>query len=225
MDYVQEFLDSSTIHGLSRISQTRRCSRLFWIFVVIAAFSGAVFLIWTSFLTWSQNPITTTIETLPISQIQFPNVTVCPPEGSFLNLNPDIIQSKNVHLDNRTRNELLDYALNLIQWNFYIEMLTNLSKVHDPARYHNWYHGYSQINFPYYNDYMKQLSYTLASSANAGNISTQHFGKEFNSDRVDGFIYISTDIYYPESVKNDPNITLMINVFKGRKKRVYSFMI
>ena len=99
-------------------------------------------------------------------------------------------------------------------------MLANLTKVHDPARYYNWYHGYSQINFPYYNDYMKQLSYTLASSANVGNISTQYFGKEFNSDRVDGFIYISTDIYYPVSVKNDPNTTLMINVNKGSKKRV-----
>ena len=81
MDHVKEFLDNSTIHGLSFISSTRRWSRLFWILVVIGGFSGAGYMIYTSFHNWGQSPISTTIETLPISELTLPNVTVCPPKS------------------------------------------------------------------------------------------------------------------------------------------------
>ena len=74
MEHVKEFLDNSTIHGLSFISSTRRFSRLFWILIVIGGFSGAGYIIYTSFYNWGQSPITTTIETLPISELTLPNV-------------------------------------------------------------------------------------------------------------------------------------------------------
>ena len=87
MEHVKTFLDTSTIHGLSWISGTKSWLRLFWILVVIGGFSGAGYLIYTSFNNWEQSPISTTIETLPISRIIFPNITVCPPKQLFLNLN------------------------------------------------------------------------------------------------------------------------------------------
>ena len=73
---IKQFLESSTVHGLSYISTAKKWSRLFWILVVIGGFSGAGYLIHVSFDNWKQSPILTTIETLPISQITFPNVTV-----------------------------------------------------------------------------------------------------------------------------------------------------
>ena len=132
MENVKLFLESSIIHGLYYISVGRKCSRFFWILIVIGGFSGAAYLIHTSFYNWKQSPIMTTIETMPISQITFPNVTVCPPKNSFLNLNHDIKQSENVKLDNDTRYALFDFALNIIQDEFYKEMMKNLSKVEDP---------------------------------------------------------------------------------------------
>jgi len=81
MEHIKAFLDTSTIHGLSWISVSRKWSRLFWIMVVFGGFVGAGTLIYNSFHNWYQSPITTTIETLPISEITFPNVTVCPPEN------------------------------------------------------------------------------------------------------------------------------------------------
>ena len=135
MDLVTEFLNTSTIHGLSYISISRKWSRLFWILVVIGGFTGAGILIYESFDNWEQSPISTTIETLPVSKITFPNVTVCPPKNSLLNLNHDIQQSENVKLDNDTRYELLDYALDIIEMEFYKEKMKNLSKVEDPDRY------------------------------------------------------------------------------------------
>ena len=92
MKQVKEFLDTSTIHGLSWISSTRRWSRLLWLLIVIGGFSGAGYLIYESFHNWAQSPISTTVETLPISQVTFPNVTVCPPKTLFPNLNYDILR-------------------------------------------------------------------------------------------------------------------------------------
>ena len=143
MEKITQFLEFSTIHGLYHISTSVRYSRLFWIWVVIGGFSGAGYLIYTAFQNWEQSPISTTIETLPISQITFPNVTVCPPRNSFLNLNYDIMQSQNITLDNNARKELFDYSLDVINDEFYEEIMANLSKVEDPDRFYNWYHGYA----------------------------------------------------------------------------------
>ena len=62
----KEFLESSTIHGLSYIAGNRVLVRLLWVCVVITGFTGAVVLILQSFASWADSPITTTIETLPI---------------------------------------------------------------------------------------------------------------------------------------------------------------
>ena len=79
MEGVKEFLESSTIHGLVYISTTRRLARLLWLCVVISGFTGAVVIIYQSFSSWAVSPVSTTIETLPITELDFPSVTVCPP--------------------------------------------------------------------------------------------------------------------------------------------------
>ena len=40
----------------------------------------------------------TTIETKSISEIDFPTVTVCPPKGTFTNLNHDLVTINNTQL-------------------------------------------------------------------------------------------------------------------------------
>ena len=111
MERMKTFLDSSTIHGLYYISSTKRWSRFFWIFVVIGGFSGAGYLIYESFDNWAQSPITTTIETLSITRITFPNITICPPKTLSLNLNYDILQSEKKKLDKDKRENYFEQAL------------------------------------------------------------------------------------------------------------------
>ena len=104
MEHVKELLDTSTIHGFSWISSTKRFAKFFWILVVIGGFTGAGYLIHTSFDDWAQSPITTTIETLSITRITFPNITICPPKTLSLNLNYDILQSEKKKLDKDKNN-------------------------------------------------------------------------------------------------------------------------
>ena len=237
MEHIRTFFDTSTIHGLSWISSTRKWSRLFWIMIVIGGFSGAGYLIhesfhnWhqspgagylihESFHNWHQSPISTTVETLPISKMKFPNVTVCPPKNLFLNLNYDILQSEKVKLDKNKREKIIKDSLVVYQEQFYNEMMRNLSKVEDPDRYYNWYHGYTAIRYPCYSKRTNQLSFCVSTSATTGNISTQYYEDKFDIDKVDGNIYIQMYVYVPRSVVGDNNVTLMLDVNKKTMKEV-----
>ena len=107
MEGVRIFLESSTIHGLTFISTTRKYARLFWILVVITGFVGASLLIKESFDSWSEGPAKTAIGTFPIADIRFPKVTVCPPKNTFTDLNYDLMISENVTLTEEMRDLLL----------------------------------------------------------------------------------------------------------------------
>ena len=99
MEGIRTFLESSTIHGLSYISTTQKYARLFWTLVVISGFTVAFLIIKESFNSWSESPIKTTVETLPISKITFPKVTVCPPKNTYTDLNYDMVKVGNTTID------------------------------------------------------------------------------------------------------------------------------
>ena len=107
MGEFRKFLETSTIHGLSHISLTKKFARLFWTIIVISGFIGAVYLIQESFQFWSQNPIKTTIETLPISEVTFPKVSICPPKGTYTDLNYDLMRMGNRSINYDLANEIL----------------------------------------------------------------------------------------------------------------------
>ena len=148
MEGVRTFLESSTIHGLTYISTTRKYARIIWILVVITGFVGASLIIKESFDSWSESPVKTTIETLPISDIKFPKVTVCPPRNTFTDLNYDLMMTENITLTKNMRDDMFKYALDVINEDSFYG--NNWTKLHEEDRFYNWYHGYSQINPPFY---------------------------------------------------------------------------
>ena len=115
MKDLNTFFEFSTIHGLSYIStKNKRFDRIFWILVIIMGFTGAGILIYRSFESWNESPVKTTIETHPIEEITFPKVTVCPPKNTYTDLNYDLMMTKNMTLDNDTRNKMERYALDML---------------------------------------------------------------------------------------------------------------
>ena len=109
MDFLKEFLETSTIHGLTYISRApSKLSKLFWFLIVVAGFSFSFHLINSSYVEWQASPIATSISTHPISELDFPTVTVCPPEGSNTALNYDIARVLNITLTERDRDVLVD---------------------------------------------------------------------------------------------------------------------
>ena len=226
MDEFKTFLETSTIGGLNYISTTRTYARYFWILVVVTSFTISFIEIWNLFQDWSLNPIRTTSETLPITSLTLPNITICPPKNSFLNLNYDVLQSEKVKLDDETRRELLKYTIQLSHDVFQVEFMKNLSKVDYPDRYQHWYQGYTQITYPYFfdgyqlrNDFVvdQQLLYNIYTSAPSGNISIQYFPGLFDPEKLERGILIGL-VIFPELVnfspaeKMDGDKTVMFNL-------------
>ena len=114
MEGIRTFLESSTIHGLSYISTTRRYARLLWMCIVIMGFSGAGYMIQEAFQNWAANPETTNIKTLPLSEITLPKMTVCPPKNTFTDLNYDLMITENLTLTPQMKDDMFKYALEVI---------------------------------------------------------------------------------------------------------------
>ena len=104
---INEFLENSTIHGLLHISQAKsKASRTAWVAIVVACFAIAIFMILNSYEEWQESPVSTTITTHPITELEFPTVTVCPPSGSNTALNHLLEKVKDVNFTEEERQEL-----------------------------------------------------------------------------------------------------------------------
>ena len=109
MDSLKEFLEQSTIHGLVYISSApSKFSKAFWFLIVLTGFSCAAYLINSSYADWQASPIATAISTHPISEVDFPTVTICPPDGSNTVLNYDLARARNITLREKDRQALIN---------------------------------------------------------------------------------------------------------------------
>ena len=77
MQVFNDFLESTTIHGLSHINTTdNKLMKVFWASVVIAGFVTAGIQIRSAFLDWGNNPTVATISTLPVANLRFPREVI-----------------------------------------------------------------------------------------------------------------------------------------------------
>ena len=73
---VQDFLESSTIHGLAHISTARPAVlKVAWVLVVAASFAVAFRMISSSYIEWAESPVSTMVTSRPISDLSFPEVS------------------------------------------------------------------------------------------------------------------------------------------------------
>ena len=207
MENIKDFLETASINGLAHIASTRRNVRLFWVIVVVTGFIVSGVMIKESFQSWADSPVTTTIETLPITEITFPKVTVCPPKNTFTDLNHDLMMAEKITLNNQTRYEIERLAKELLYEDLFKEFKGNVSSINDLDRYYNWYHGYSGIHFP-----DTDLKYHHKTYATSGCISTKYFGEKFNAVKVKADLNIIVDIHVPESIRYNENVTLNLEI-------------
>ena len=212
MEGVRTFLESSTIHGLAYISTSRKYARLFWVLVVITGFIGAIMIIEKSFDSWSESPVKTTIETLPISDIKFPKLTVCPPRNTFTDLNYDMMMTESITLTEEMRDEMFQYALEVLIQDSFSQY--NWSKIHVEDRFYNWYHGYEKIESTYYSDYSGKMTIFISNSATSGVATTQYYGEQFRSKLVERKLGYDVFVYPPKNVNDNSNVTLHFKIEK-----------
>ena len=214
---VMEFLDTSTIHGLSYIAANKGLVRLFWISVVIAGFTGAFILIQQSFSSWADSPISTTIETRPITEIDFPNVTVCPPRNSFTSLNPDIVWSRNITFDEEQRKELSDYVP-YAAYDVTYKANNREYEEYDEGKikYSHWYKGISKLELSQ-SMWTKAKTYGFLTTATNGSFLTPN---SIYDCRLDTKVVI----YLPENLTVGSKFIVDLD-YDVNEKDLFSFYI
>ena len=223
MEAARLYLESSSISGVNHIlASTKIYIRLFWITVVIAGFVGSGVLIHQSFEEWDEDPVKTTIDTLPIREMLFPKITVCPPKNTFTNLNYHIMMTENVTMDKETRDEILNYALELVNQLKFKEVMKNLSILEEENRYSNWYHGYTRVDLSSYKFHYKYglyNSFWMNTGAVNGSVSTRNFEEKYDKNdvekRIDTVVEIITPCL-PELQEGELNISLHLELEQNR---------
>ena len=137
MQSLKEFLDTSTIHGLHRISTSRNVIRLFWTFVVLFGLTASGYLIQQSFESWAESPISTAIDSQPTSEVRLPRITVCPPRNTFTDLNFDLMSLNNSTLNSSNKDQATRFAMEVIQDQIQQEIMTDLRKIDEKDRSYN----------------------------------------------------------------------------------------
>ena len=86
-------------------SQTK-AAKLLWCGIVCFGFTTAGILISKSYKDWQESPISTSITTQPIEDLDFPVVTICPPKDSNAALYYDLAKAGNRTLSDGFKDEL-----------------------------------------------------------------------------------------------------------------------
>ena len=210
MDSVGTFLESSSIHGLAYISTSRKFAKVFWIIIVFGGFTFAGYMINNSINSWAERPIKTTLETRPISEIKLPKVTVCPPKNTFTDLNYDLMLAENITVTDEMRQDFYNYAVKLVDEQVY---MNDIDKLQEEDRFYNWYHGYSKRSSAETHPDGTKV-YVISSSAISGVITTQYYGEQYQTNLVELALYYHINVYPPESVRNNTNVTLHFKLEK-----------
>ena len=131
MKLLTEYFNVASIHGLHYITSSRKLNRLFWIAVVLSGLVGSFVLIHESFDSWAKSPIKTTVVSKPIKELRFPKLTVCPPKNTFTDLNYDLMSSKNMKLDQETKADLIEFAMEAIQDHIHEVIMSRLNQLQE----------------------------------------------------------------------------------------------
>ena len=210
MKDIRIFLESSSIAGLNHIATSTKYAKLFWIFAVVSGFIGAGYLINMSFQSWSLSPVTTTVETLPLSRITLPKVTVCPPMNTFTDLNYDLMRAEDLALDEAQKNQFFEMALGLLESKYFENNLATWNKVQEKNRFFNWYHELTVIRMPFYHSYTNTLDVEILTAASNGVLTSQYFGEAFELNKFEKKVEYHFRIFIPVNIMEDENVTLHV---------------
>ena len=77
----EEYANRATVHGISYIfdRDLPKLDKTLWLIIVLGALCLAVWMINTSYTSWQDNQVITTLKTTtkPITDLDFPAVTIC----------------------------------------------------------------------------------------------------------------------------------------------------
>ena len=172
MDILREFLESSTIHGLTYISSSRsKRAKATWFLVVMSSFSAAVILIYQSYMEWEDDPFSTDISTHNILDLDFPKVTICPPRDTNTALNYGLMKAgSRMSKDQQAR--LRNSTRKLFMIAPFVDFANQMVKVANPENLRRICEGKVSVPTPF-----KSSGFEVEASSVTGRITSPGFGE------------------------------------------------
>ena len=155
-----------------------------WTLIVFLGFIVAGYLIYGSYSDWQKSPVATSITTHPISELDFPMVTVCPPKDSHTALNFDLMKADNNSLREQDRNNLKNALNDIFLEPLHQEYIRLMLAVVNTGNIQKTFEGFNTFPKPVLT---KRLEITMSNYY--GEIHTPWFREPFvkNYYRVDRF--------------------------------------
>ena len=206
MEKLKEFFEVTSIHGLYHVSKNRSLRRLFWTATTTVGFLLSFSMIYENFENFSKTPVSTTIETWPISKVPFPPITICPVKNTLTNLNYDLINSKSYNLSTDDRNYFIDLFYESFQEVDYKITIEFMKEMIQSDWLMDIYKKLGMIAFPD----KHQL---------VGDEATQYIYMDtFNTSGKVRTPFFKKEVFEPEDFKSSLGFKLKINVPKSLQK-------
>ena len=209
-------LSQKVIH----IFQTKIVKCLWFSFVCLG-FVGAGLLIGKSYVEWQKSPVSTSISTLSISDLEFPNVTVCPPKGSNTALNYDLMKADNHMLTEEEKNKLSQDAYSVFVDAPFQDYFDRLLSQVNPENTENLFRGYQSIPKVTDGNVTETRFFSLK-----GTFHTPWFGGDFEESFFESDQQHRVRLEFPENLKEQIGsgrlvIELEVDTRKGLNETVW----
>ena len=86
---------------------------------------------------------------MPIAEVVFPKVIVCPPKGTHTALNHYLEISDNITLSLNQRKQLNESASKLVEERESWEIMVDSREFGEEGKFRNWYEGVSKVAFQF----------------------------------------------------------------------------
>ena len=110
VDTTKQYSSTTTIHGISYLASddTSGIERVVWGIVMLFAIGFTTFQVITLYNDWQDHPVITTLDTvaLPIDEIEFPAVTICPQGSRQEIIDLVLFRQLKDYIRNRTDNDI-----------------------------------------------------------------------------------------------------------------------
>ena len=146
-----------------------------WLGLVCLSFIAAGHLIGNSYKNWQENPIATSITTHPIDDLDFPNVTICPPKDSNTALFHDLVKAGNGTLSENDKMTLRYAAFDIFMQQTHVDHVKRMSPIAFMGNMDQILQGFHSLPTPYNDANGLEIKMWNLN----GTITTPWFGDDF----------------------------------------------
>ena len=132
-------------------------------------------LIGKSYKDWQKNPITTSITTHPIDDLDFPHVTICPPRDSNTALYHDLAKAGNGTLSDKNRETLKKAAYEILMEQSHKEFVKNMLPTSNMGNMNQVLQGFHSLPEPFNHE----NGFEIKMWNTNGTITTPWFGEDY----------------------------------------------